>query len=106
MMDQMLELGERTFFSSVKAWTMKSVTFLGSVEALNLRFLTFLGLVEAIEAIEAWETKFLAQSLFSVFLNFQAITLGEDIKFTDKFSTEGKETHFLFCGCQWYILKR
>ena len=76
---------------------MKSVTFLGSVEASNLRFVTFLG---SVEAIEAWETKFLAQSLFSVFLNFQAITLGEDIKFTDKFSTEGRETYFLFCGCQ------
>ena len=85
---------------------MKSVTFLGSVEASNLRFVTFLGWVEAVEAIEASETKFLAQSLFSVFLNFQAITLGEDIKFTDKFSTDGKETYFLFCGCQWYILKR
>ena len=90
----MVELGERTFFSSVKALTMKSVTFLGSVEASKLRFVTFLGQVEAIESIEAWETKFLAQSLFSVFLNFQAITLGEDIKFTDKFSTEGKETYF------------
>ena len=62
---------------------MKSVTFLGSVEASNLRFVTFLG---SVEAIEAWETKFLA--------------LGEDIKFTDKFSSEGKETYFLFCGCQ------
>ena len=85
---------------------MKSVTFLGSVEASNLRFVTFLGWVEAVEAIEALETKFLAQSLFSVFLNFQAITLDEDIKFTDKFSTEGMETYFLFCGCHWYILKR
>ena len=85
---------------------MKSVTFLGLVEALNLRFVTFLGSAEAIEAIEPWETKFLAQSLFSVFLNFQAITLGEDIKFTDKFSSEGKETYFLFCGCQWNILNR
>ena len=65
---------------------MNSVTFLGLVEASNLRFVTFLGSVEAIEAIEAWETKFLA--------------LGEDIKFTDKFSSEGKETYFLFCGCQ------
>ena len=57
---------------------MKSVTFLGSVEASNLRFVTFLGWVEAVEAIEASETKFLAQSLFSVFLNFQALTLSED----------------------------
>ena len=40
---QWVELGERTFFSSVKAWTMKSVTFLGSVEASKLRFVTFLG---------------------------------------------------------------
>ena len=58
---------------------MKSVTVLGSVEASNLRFVTLLGSVEAIESIKAWETKFLAQSLFSVFLNFQALTLGEDI---------------------------
>ena len=71
--------GRTHFFLLGQSLNYKICDFFGLGRSLESEICDFFGLGRSYRIYLAWETKFLAQSLFSVFLNFQALTLGEDI---------------------------